>query len=312
MRILYVVTDLIAPLVVGYFLHQRGIISGGLVNKLIGFNVVCVYTVLSLLSIWVLPITRELLWIPFFGLLFVITPGIIAEFTFARRHKNPLNRGAYIMSAMLSNIGTLGGVCAFILYNEHGFAYSQLIGTCQNILLVLVCFPLAQRYHAQYKAMAEHNNARPSFREMFFSKNQISLLGMSAGFLLNVNDVARPEFLSPVFQCLVHVGAWTALLPVGFLIDFKRANVYYRQVLDLVPLRFVIMPAFIWFASRLVFSDPILLNTFLILSMAPTAINAVIAARLYHLNVNMAVSSFLMTTTIFLLVIFPALFFVLR
>ena len=151
-RLIYVFTDLILPLIVGYFLHRKKLLPEWFTNWLIKFNVIVVYTLLTLLSFWVLPLSRDLLILFPFGALYVIVPGIIGALTFAKRHKSLLNRGAYVMSAMLSNIGTLGGVCAFILYDETGFAYTQIIGSCQNILLVLVCFPLAQYYHEKHFA----------------------------------------------------------------------------------------------------------------------------------------------------------------
>ena len=310
-RLVYVFTDLIAPLIVGYFLHRKKLLPDKFTNWLIKFNVIVIYTLLTLLSFWVLPLTRELLFLLPFGALYVIVPGLIGALTFARRHKSLLNRGAYVMSAMLSNLGTLGGVCAFILYNEEGFAYTQIIGSCQNILLVLVCFPLAQYYHEKHFA---GNNVEHSQKwwQSLFSVNQMSILGIIAGLILNANGIARPEFLSEIFQGLVHFGAWIALLPVGMLINFSHTKYYYTRVWDLAILRFLIMPAFIYFASRIFFGDRILLNTLLICAMAPTAINAVLTSRLYKLNVNLAITSFIMTTAIFLLVLFPALFFILK
>ena len=174
LRLIFVVTDLIAPLAVGYFLHQRQLVSGEAINKLIRFNVICIYTILSLLSFWVLPISWSLLIVPIFGFLLILVPGAIGSFCFARRFTSWLDRGAYVASAMLANIGTLGGVCAFILYAEEGFAYTQIIGTCQNILLVLVIFPMAQYcYMKQSHAIRKTNRLR-TFCELFFSINQLS------------------------------------------------------------------------------------------------------------------------------------------
>ena len=311
LRLVYVFTDLIAPLIVGYFLHRKKLLPEGFTNWLIKFNVIIVYTLLTLLSFWVLPLSRELLFLFPFGALYVIVPGAIGALTFAKRHKSLLNRGAYVMSAMLSNIGTLGGVCAFILYNEEGFAYTQIIGSCQNILLVLVCFPLAQYYHEKHFAgnQLEH---KTSILKSLFSINQLSILGIAAGLFLNANGIARPEILSDIFQGLVHFGAWVSLLPVGMLINFSHTKFYYTRVWDLAILRFVIVPAFIYFASKNFFTDAILLNTLFVCAMAPTAINAVLTSRLYKLNVNLAITSFLMTTAAFLLVLFPALFFILQ
>ena len=45
-----------------------------------------------------------------------------------------------------------------------------------------------------------------------------------------------------------------------------------------------------------------------ILAATPTAINAVVAARLYHLAVDLTVAAFLVTTLLFLIAVYPALF----
>ena len=311
-RLIYVVTDLIRPLVVGYLLHQQNILSDKAANLLIRFNVIIVYTLLTMLSFWVLPVSWELAWLIPYGMLFILVPGAIGALTFARSHKNLLNRGAYMMSSMVSNVGTLGGVCSYILYAETGFAYSQIIAACQNFLLVLLCFPLAQYYRDRHLAAAHTGGGRINWRQMFLSWNQMSLLGMAIGLSLNLGGVPRPEALSELFSELVHFGAWTALMPVGFLINFSHMRYYYSRVWNLAVLRFVIMPAFIWFTSHFLFSDPTLLHTLLICAAAPTAINAVLASRLYKLNVDLATTSFFTTTALFLFVIFPVMFFLLR
>ncbi|MBO5651809.1 MAG: transporter [Selenomonas sp.] len=308
MRILYVVTDLILPLVVGYFMHQRHWVSENIINKVIRFNVICVYTTLSLLSFWVLPLSWNLLLVPLFGMLLVLLPGAIGYVLFARHIENLLDRGSFIASAMLANLGTLGGVCAFILYNEQGFAYSQLIGTTQNVLLCIVVFPLAQFYYLKHTAAVRKSSRSHSFREMFFSINQLSLLGMAGGLILNANGIARPEILGSIFQSLVHIAAWIAMLPVGFLIDFGKVRQYARDVRTLTLLRFVITPAIFIALTWLIITDPILRGTLTILTFCPTAINAVLAAKIYKLNVDMAVSSFVITTAAYLLLIFPLLF----
>ena len=311
-RLIYVATDLIMPLIAGYILHRQRLLSDQAANRLIRFNVVGVYTLLTLLSFWVLPLTWDLAWLIPYGMLFILVPGALSALTLARRHKNLLNRGAYMMSAMISNVGTLGGVCAFILYSEIGFAYSQIIASCQNFLLVLLCFPLAQYYRDKHLAASHAGSGKLNWRQMFISWNQMSLVGMAAGLALNAGGIPRPEAATVFFHGLVHFGAWTALLPVGFLMNFSRMRFYCGRVWDLTVLRFAIMPAFIWFTSRLLFSDPTLLNTLLICAAAPTAINAVLASRLYKLNVNLATTSFFITTALFLFAIFPVMFFLLR
>ena len=312
LRILYVLTDLIMPLAVGYLLHQRHLVSDSVINKVIRFNVICVYTTLSLLSFWVLPLSWSLLLVPFLGMLLVLLPGAIGYGLFARHIENLLDRGAFIASAMLANLGTLGGVCAFILYNEQGFAYSQIIGTMQNFLLCVVVFPLAQYYYMKHTSAIRKSSGSHNFRDMFFSINQLSLLGMTGGLILNANGIMRPEILGQLFQYLVHIAAWIAMLPVGFLIDFRQVRRYARDVRTLTFLRFVITPVIFIGLAYLIVTDPVLRGTLLILTFCPTAINAVLASKIYKLNVDLAVSSFVITTAAYLFVIFPLLFMLLH
>lgn len=311
-RLLLVLTDLILPLIVGYWLQRKHILSDKAANRLIKINIIGVYTLLTWLSFWVIPISWELLIMIPYGILYIIVPGIISVLTFARFYKNPLNRGSYIISSMVANIGTLGGICAYILYQEAGFAYSQILATCQNILLVLVCFPIAQYYRSKHLAHGHETHSTISFREMFLSPNQLSILGILFGLALNISGVERPVIFGELFTSLVHIGAWTALLPVGFLINFAHMKRYYNRFWDLTAMRFIIMPLLVYGTAHYFFTDSVLLNTLLICSTAPTAINAVLTARLYKLNVNLPITSFFVTTVLFLVVVFPTLFMLMR
>ena len=55
-RILYIFLDIVLPLAVGYALKQRCLMSPSQCNFLIRFNIICVMSVLALLSMWVLPL----------------------------------------------------------------------------------------------------------------------------------------------------------------------------------------------------------------------------------------------------------------
>ena len=229
-----------------------------------------------------------------------------AYLTFARRHKDALSRGAYYMSAMLTNIGTIAGLSAFILYDETGFAYVQIVSSFQVGLLVLVCFPLAAMFRAQ--GAKEGARVHLSLRELFLTPNQVPVLGLIAGLALNVFGVERPAVLGTAFQALVHIGAWTALFPVGCLVDFSRAHPYIKKTADLIPLRFLLTPLIFFGLCRLLFADSVLIGSVLLIAAAPTAINAVLTARLYKLNVDLTVASFLVTTVIYLLLFYPLFF----
>ena len=48
---------------------------------------------------------------------------------------------------------------------------------------------------------------------------------------------------------------------------------------------------------------------FMVRAATPAAINSVITAQLYKLNVDLTIASFLLTTVVFVLVVFPVFFF---
>ena len=308
-RVLLVFTDILLPLAAGYFLKIHTLMPQKACDWLIRFNVVVMVTLLTLMSFWVLPLSPQLLWLPLIGVLITAVPGFIGAKCFAGQFDNELDRGAFVISAMLSNIGTIGGLCAFIMYGEEGFAYVQLVAAPQNILMVAAAFPMAKYYYEKHQAAKKQAKLQLSFREMFITWNQAGILGMVAGILLQVFGIQRPAALGLLFHNLVHVLAWVSLLPVGYLIDFGRARFYYRKVVSMLWLRFVIVPALFYLLFKLLFTDQVLLGSLLIIAATPAAINSVITAQLYKLNVDMTIASFLLTTVFFVLVVFPLFFF---
>ena len=312
-RLVYLLTDLILPLIVGYLLYQRHLLSDAAVNRLIRINVVVFFTLLSLFSFWALPLTRDLLILPAFFAFIILFPGFISWRFLGRRFHSPIDRGTHLVSALLSNIGTLGGICAYIIYGERGFAYAQIGGACQNLVLVLLAFPIAQYFYLLHKAhgRAPRLEGR-SFLGLLVSWNQLSILGMAAGLLLNASGVTRPPVLAEAFSYIIHISAWFAMLPVGSLINFRRAQRFVYLTLDMIALRFLVVPLATFAAARLLISDPIVQNALVIFASVPAAINATLTARLYRLNVDYTIAVFLVTTVLYLTVLFPVTFFLFR
>ena len=213
---------------------------------------------------------------------------------------------------MMSNITTLGGVCAYIIYGEQGFAYAQIMGIFQTLMLVLAVFPMAQYYYLQHKNHGCGGKIHMRFLDIFLSWNQLSILGMAAGLALNAAGIERPPAAQAAFEGLIHFGAWFGMLPVGALVNLHRARRYAPYTLDLFALRFLILPVFMMAIAYPFVGDPVLLGAILVFSVTPGAINSVTAAKLYHLNVDYTISGFLTTSIAFFFLVYPALFFLLR
>lgn len=307
-RLGLVFVDIVLPLLTGYLLKTHNIISRQTCGRLIQFNVVVFCTFINFISFWGLKLSASLLLLPLASILLTVVPGLIGYLFFADAFRDELDRGAYIISSMLSNIGTLSGLSAFILFGEPGFAYVQLVAAPQNCLMVAVCFPLARFFVARHDAQLAGTRLRLSVREMFFTINQIALLGMLGGVLLQSLDIPRPDILGTVFHYMVHILAWVSLLPVGYLIDLGSAGKYYGSVRNILFQRFLLVPVLFYLPFRAAFRDPVVFGSAMVCAFSPAAINAVITAQLYKLNVDLTIAGFLLTTVVYVLAVFPLLF----
>lgn len=306
-KLLYIVIDLILPLVLGYYFRRINWLSDEFCDKIIAINITVLCTVLTVLSFWILPLNLQLLWLPLFGILLSFIPGLTAYLISNKKYEAGPEKGSYLATAILSNIGMLGGLCTFFLYGEPGFAYIQIIALFQNLVFFLFCFPMAHYYSQLDKK--EDGSRKMTVSSLFFNRNQLPVVGLAVGMALYLGDVPRPGIFDDMFSVLIHISAWMSLIPVGYSIRFAAMKDHYGRILDLIPIKFAVTPFVGYFIARYLFTDQVILGAILIAASVPTGINAVILARLYSLNLNIAGAAFFMTTAIFLFAVYPMLFF---
>ena len=307
-KLIYLGTDLILPLTLGYYCRYRGWLSETICNQIIRLNIVVFCTLLAVLSFWSLPLNLELLWLPLFGILLSFIPGLAGYVTARGNYAKGRDKASYLASALLSNIGTLGGLCAFFVFGEPGFAYIQIIATFQNLVFFLFCFPMAQYYNSLLHEKTP-GAAILTFSALFLNRNQLPVAGIIAGMLLYAGNVARPPVMGDLFAILIHVSAWTALFPVGYSIQFTEMKRYYHRIPILMGIKFIFTPLIGYLIAAQLFTDPVVIGTILIAASSPAGINAVVLARLYNFNVHLAGAAFVLTTALFLTVVYPILFF---
>ena len=299
-KLLVFAIDMICPILVGYACKYQHILREGFFNKLILNNILVVCPIVSFLSFWVLPLTSDIIWLPFISLVMGFVPGGIAYLWAQHKYSDDKERGAYVMAASLSNFGTIGGICVFLLYGERGYGYQQIILLFQYVLMFTFCYPLAQYFAARGERKRKRHGI--SVRSVLFSRNQIAVLGIMLGGALQYIGVSRPPACDGVAQIFIHAGAWTGLIPVGYSIDFARIRRYWFSLFDLTFIKFLVTPIIVFTVACLVITDSYMLYSILVLSCMPVAINAVVTARLYHLNIDLDVAAFIVTTILFLVV----------
>ena len=261
-------------------------------------------------SFWLIKIDQNLFLLAFVGIILISAlPGLLAyPYVNWRLGKNIRNSGAYLLSSMLSNTGILGGLCAYIAMGQLAYAYVQVIAMVQNIFTLSFCFPLAEYFHQKFTAGSKAK-FQPHWRSILISWNQIVLLSMFIGAILNIYEVPRPDIFDPIFNASVHLGAWFGILPVGYLLNFKAARLYKYLALTIVPVRFLIIPVLSFITASLFTDNALLISVITLIGMCPIGINSVVVTQLYKLNTSIAEAIFLITTIIFIFIAYPIFLF---
>ena len=174
--------------------------------------------------------------------------------------------------------------------------------------MFFVLFPMGYYYQHGGKDRNFFVFFKDNWKSIFINWNQLSVVALVIGTALHTAGIPRPAAGTTIFQALIHVSAWVALIPVGYLIDFSHFKDYARQTLDLIPIKMVLTPLASYFLALCFTSDPVLLGTIVIVMATPCAINALITERLYDLNVNLAMAPFITTQLLYILILYPAFY----
>jgi len=305
LKTLYFLLDLILPLGLGYYLARHRKVPQAFFDRMMLVGIFALAPVLALLSVWDIELSGQLLWLPVFGVLMQVVPGG-AGFLWARtKGHDPLEQGGYVLSAMLGNRGVVGLLSVFIVYPDresYVLSYAYMIMLFGPVVLYGVCFPIANFCHRNYHL--GRGRPRPLWT-VFLHRNQIPVLGLLIGLGLNLGGTARPQLFNSLVPVLLHVMLVLFVIPVGASMDFAQMRRYWREALDLIPLKFVLTPVAMYLLCRAAGLEGMLLTTVVLMSCAPTAINAVVTAKLFKLNVHVAMAARVLTTGLYLVAVYP-------
>lgn len=308
LKMMVFVTDILLPIYVGFSLQKWQKLNQSIFDQMLSFNLFSLSTFLNILSFWQISLSTELIWVPLLGLFMHAVPGVFAYLTVKSTYKSPLEQGSYVLSTLLSNVGVIGAISVYILFKEKGYALSQLVMLPSNLILYMFCFPMAQYYYQASK----NRVARISLKDVVLSPKQIPVLGIIMGLMLNLLKIHRSFIFGYVFNSTIHIRSWLYMLPIGYSIDFSQMREYWKNIWKLLSIKFLATPIVVYLIARRLISDPEALKTMLILSCSPTAINAVVTAKIYKLNMNLAMAAFISTTLVYLVIVYPGLLFILH
>jgi len=303
-KVIMFLIDLVLPLSGGYALSWFARVDSRLLDRVMTWAIRGVMPPLALLSLWEADVSWQLAWLPILGVGMQAVAGSVGYVRVRRKPHGALGSGSYLLATLLSNRGILGALAVFILFGEEAYGYSRLVVLLAAPMLFGVYYPIAKWFRLNYEAGEDES---VSFLSALFQWNQVPVLGVAAGLALNLLDVPRPNYLETAFHGLVHLAAWAFLVPVGAAMDFSEMREHWRHVVDILPVKFVLTPLVIGMAGWAVGLEGTALYVVVLLSASPTAINAVVTAKIFDLNHHVAAAAFVLTTGFYLAIVFPLL-----
>jgi predicted permease len=256
-------------------------------------------------AIWMLDLKDfKIFAFPFIGIFALLLGGVVA-FAFARMLKMSRKQtGVFIISGGFSNLGSIGGLICFTFLGEPGFALVSFYRLFEMFSYYVIGFPIARSYSENAGESAGfHEHIKRIVMDPFVLVATGSLL---AGLVLNLSGVKRPDFYSGINAVLIPSTAILLLSSIGMALRFNHIGKHIKEGLLIALIKFVIVPITVtmiaYFLGFGKIDQGLPLKVVLILSSMPVAFTAMVPPTIYHLDIDLANATWLVTNGLLLLV----------
>jgi len=287
------------PLAVGYICRRAGLVDAARSKGISRWVVLLLEPLIACFAAWHLDLSSlgQVLAVPVVGALVSLALLGAGFLLLPLVDGTPRHRGAFVLCAMISNIGM--GMGGFIAYMLHGVPAQSLV-----VLYVAHFYPVVFVIGvalAGYYTTGAHTPLRKTLAGMV--RNPIIIAptaGLAVGLLLNVADVAHPDALGMANAVALPTGVCLYAFSIGLTLRLGRIGKYARELGILSVVKFVVGPAV---GVAVVFAlgqwgayDGLLWRVALIEGAMPVGVFATVIANLYDLDRDLANSAWIVTT----------------
>jgi predicted permease len=218
--------------------------------------------------------------------------------------KSGKQKGALFCCGSFTNIGSVGALVAFVFLGETGFGLVALYKMFEEIIYYTIGFPIAR-----YFSGVESNE---SFGQRIIEVSKDPFVRAAAGaficgLALNLSGIPRPPFFETLNGILVPVGTLILIISIGLGMRFSSVGDYLVEGLLVSAVKFIAIPLIAVTAAYILgfgdINNGLPLKVVLIVSSMPVAFNALVAASIYDLDLDLANSCWLITTGSLVIVI---------
>ncbi len=262
-------------------------------------------------AIWVIEFKDpRLITLPFVGISALLAGGLLALGFSKLLGLKKKQTGSLFACGAFTNLGTLGGLVCYILLGEIGFGLVHLYKLFEEFIYYAVGFPVAKWYGSSAeKAENPWNNLKNLASDKFIL---VSLGSLLLGGLLNQSGWKRPALYQTINSFLIPLSALLLIIAIGLAMKISKVKQYLRECLAISAIKFLMVPVAITsLAMGLGYRGMVgghLIKVVILLSSMPVAFNALIPPSLYDLDIDLANSCWLFSTSFFLMIMLPTLY----
>ena len=278
--------------------------------KLIAFFILNPIALLS--TFWALEIPdSRILGLPILGVGSVLV-GMGLAYAATRILKVPPYRaGSVFTCGAFSNVYTMGGLIAYTMFREPGYALVQLFTVAISPVYYMLGYPISANIG---------RGRKPVFRVSIHSLKEnpflvFPLAAIGLGVIVRSSGIARPELLAGLVGIIVPCVAGILGTAIGLTLRFTGMRSYALEIAAVLVIRHVLLPAILIPAGMLFgfgkVSGGLPLNVIVIVAVMPVAFNSLVPPAIYGFDLDLANSAWMISTALLALIV-PALFAVIR
>ncbi len=248
---------------------------------------------------------------PFIGAASHVIGGGAAIFLASRMGLEKRKAGAMFTSGAFTNLGSFGGLAAYVFYGEAGYALAALFRLLEPLLYYSIGFPMAKLYSEETPDGARFSlDLRALTHDVLILAPLVSIV---VGTLLKWSPIERPEVLGNLISPLILASTAMMLTSVGLNMRPAAIREYLREASAVAGIKYILLPASLAAIGLALgyhrLDGGLPFKVLITLSAMPVAFNSLVPPSLYGLDTDLANSAWMLTTGL-LAVVLPLLYLV--